>query len=330
VTPQEMVANAMLDRNPQANRLGIPQQMGAFANSLGMVPTPEQEALQEPLISPETYGIGTMLKKAAPMLPGALGMTVFHGSPHSFDKFDMSKIGTGEGAQAFGHGLYFAENPAVAKGYADALGATKGAWGVDDSPIFATVAPEVKAKLPESVKSAIDAAYRANGAEYAKNRVVEMIDKSTQQVGGKRWLGMPKELAPEHRDSLIDLMRSGKWTEKAPGHTYKVDLPDESMAKMLDWDKPLSQQPETVRNAMAESFGITEDIPGHEIYNKLMNKLMGNKGTFQGVDVELSQKLKAAGIPGIRYLDQGSRTGRNSTSNYVVFDDTLPKIVGKE
>jgi hypothetical protein len=82
MTPQEMVANAMLEQNQQANRLGIPQQMGAFANSLGMVPSPEQEALADPLIGPETYGLGNMGKmaaKAAPiMIPGALGMISSH------------------------------------------------------------------------------------------------------------------------------------------------------------------------------------------------------------------------------------------------------------
>lgn len=43
------------------------------------------------------------------------GAIVYHGSPHKFDKFDSSKIGTGEGAQAYGHGLYLAEAPSVAK-----------------------------------------------------------------------------------------------------------------------------------------------------------------------------------------------------------------------
>ena len=38
----------------------------------------------------------------------AEGITAYHGSPHTFDKFSMDKIGTGEGAQAYGHGLYFA------------------------------------------------------------------------------------------------------------------------------------------------------------------------------------------------------------------------------
>ena len=47
-----------------------------------------------------------------------LGATVWHGSPHKFDAFDSSKIGTGEGAQAYGHGLYLAESPEVAGSYA--------------------------------------------------------------------------------------------------------------------------------------------------------------------------------------------------------------------
>src|SRR4249919_722721 len=45
----------------------------------------------------------------------------WHGSPHDFDRFDMSKIGTGEGAQAYGHGLYFAENKRVAEDYRNVL-----------------------------------------------------------------------------------------------------------------------------------------------------------------------------------------------------------------
>ena len=48
---------------------------------------------------------------------GMAAATVWHGSPHKFDKFDSSKIGTGEGAQAYGHGLYLAESPDVARTY---------------------------------------------------------------------------------------------------------------------------------------------------------------------------------------------------------------------
>lgn len=50
-----------------------------------------------------------------------VGIRAFHGSPHDFDKFDISKIGTGEGGQAYGHGLYFADIEDVARGYRDRL-----------------------------------------------------------------------------------------------------------------------------------------------------------------------------------------------------------------
>ncbi len=42
---------------------------------------------------------------------------VYHASPHEFEKFDSGKIGTGEGTQDEGHGLYFAENKAVHESY---------------------------------------------------------------------------------------------------------------------------------------------------------------------------------------------------------------------
>jgi len=47
------------------------------------------------------------------------GFTLYHGSPHDFDRFSMDKIGTGEGAQAYGHGLYFTETPDIGRGYRD-------------------------------------------------------------------------------------------------------------------------------------------------------------------------------------------------------------------
>jgi hypothetical protein len=50
------------------------------------------------------------------------GIKAFHGSPHDFDKFDMSKIGTGEGAQAYGHGHVFcAQREGVERSYRGCL-----------------------------------------------------------------------------------------------------------------------------------------------------------------------------------------------------------------
>jgi hypothetical protein len=51
--------------------------------------------------------------------------TAYHGTPHKFDKFDVSKVGTGQGAASYGHGLYFAENPKVAGEYMQQLAPKK-------------------------------------------------------------------------------------------------------------------------------------------------------------------------------------------------------------
>ena len=65
-----------------------------------------------------TGGLGGVPAEAGEAILGSGPIRAYHGSPYDFDKFDMSKIGTGEGAQAYGHGLYFAENPEVAEQYA--------------------------------------------------------------------------------------------------------------------------------------------------------------------------------------------------------------------
>ena len=50
-------------------------------------------------------------------------LIAYHGTPHTIKgKFDISKVGTGEGAQAYGHGMYFAEAPQVAETYKRAGG----------------------------------------------------------------------------------------------------------------------------------------------------------------------------------------------------------------
>ena len=61
----------------------------------------------------------------APMGGMVGAIKAFHGSPHKFNKFDMSKLGTGEGAQAYGNGLYFADNIDVAKGYSEMVNMPK-------------------------------------------------------------------------------------------------------------------------------------------------------------------------------------------------------------
>jgi len=201
------------------------------------------------------------------------GIRAYHGSPHDFDRFDMSKIGTGEGAQAYGHGLYFAESPAVAETY-------KGA-------------------------------------------------------------------GPKQQWSQLD-------PPKVDGKMYEVRI-NADPNDFLDWDKPLSQQSEKVRGAvsgvrktwddfynLALRSGFDEagarrnadtrfsaqnasDPIGGAIMRELSGGLIPNKTKAQVG----SERLRDAGIPGIKYLDQGSRTAGEGSRNYVVFRDDIIDIVKK-
>jgi hypothetical protein len=161
------------------------------------------------------------------------------------------------------------------------------------------------------------------------------------------------------------------------GSLYKVDLPDEKIARMLDWDKPLSQQapevskalqslvvdvtgggfdlsraPRNVRSAFDESvmqsaeaaltakYGATKTPAGwvdksgrpiaQDAVNKMLSKLGGKSydsagqlyndlAHIAGSQRDISATLRNNGIPGVRYLDGGSRGAGSGTSNFVVF-----------
>lgn len=272
-------------------------------------------------------GGGGVASRGAPS--GVLGMNVWHGSPHKFDKFDMSKIGTGEGAQAYGHGIYLAESKKVADEYAGKL-----------SDSFAYVNGKL-VNHPSVVNALKVTQYGSKGAAVrdALDNMVRFQPEDAARIGYIDRFKTPVDI-------------------KDSGNLYKVDLPDEHIAKMLDWDKPLSQQPESVRKALAQ-IGITHDakassayddallealtggstnLPkpvsnptGAEIYQKLNSKAGSTwLDPNMAASAQISEKLRALGIPGIRYLDGGSRAGGKGTSNFVVFDDAIPKIIGRE
>lgn len=61
--------------------------------------------------------------------PGVtFSITALHASPHSFRKFSTDFMGKGEGAQAYGWGLYFAENPEVNRSYLNQFAQDKATW----------------------------------------------------------------------------------------------------------------------------------------------------------------------------------------------------------
>ena len=229
-------------------------------------------------------------------------LTVFHGSPHKFSKFDASKIGTGEGAQAYGHGLYFAENPAVAKSYQSVGGYLSN----------------------DPVRMAADTV-SSHGSE---KKALSHLQSILPPVGETTFSGHTRDQI----EKAISAIKSGQHKEFS-GSLYTVDLPDEQIAKMLDWDKPLGKQSKEVQKAIAQTRSA---LPQNAI-----DDLGGDLSLMYGPNVTPEQflntweslglrnageaALQKAGIPGIRYLDAGSRS-KGGTSNFVVFPGEESKL----
>lgn len=233
----------------------------------------------------------------------------FHGSPHDFDKFDLSKIGTGEGAQAYGHGLYFAESEGVAKSYRDNLGGYD--WGRDVPPRLVD-----GMDISYDVKRALDASQ--GDVAKARNQLVRDTGVPGREAMDAEALRLLDEIAPT-------------LAPKPTGRMYEVSIKADPN-DFLDWDKPLSQQSDKVRDAISRfdpemSPYLRDNYTGQTF----MRDYSGSEaGGYASSSLGTSQALREAGIPGIRYLDQGSRGAGEGSRNYVVFDDSLIEIVAKD
>lgn len=224
----------------------------------------------------DTSNVTEMPDGAQIVGPTTFSITAYHGTPHKVDRFRMAKIGTGEGAQAFGWGLYFAKAKEVAKSYKSA--------GV----------PEI-------------------------TDVWQQPDGFYSVLKGER--PVMRDLSKEDAEKLADKVRGG--------NLYTVELlPNEE--DFLDWDKPLSEQSEKVRAALNNLSEWQEASR----FVKEREEQPNQAGVFyfelsKGFESarEASERLASLGIPGIRYLDGSSRAAGEGTSNYVIFDESLVKIL---
>jgi hypothetical protein len=247
----------------------------------------------------------------APLAVKPSGITAYHGSPHSFDRFDMSKIGTGEGAQSYGHGLYFAENEATARSYRDALSPKK----VEVDGVA----------LPDNVQRRLaDAINRFPTVDSYLAPMTVALDRRKKELAQAVKAGdelTANILSADVNDfqGVLDALapHRGKAFDRVPdGSMYQVRI-DADPADFLDYDAPFGQQPQKVRDAIRYAFGPQPE-----------DAMIGG-GTMDKPREMHTRLLKDKGIPGIKYLDQGSRAAGDGSRNYVVFDDKLITILKK-
>ena len=241
------------------------------------------------------------------------GITAYHSSPHDFDQFDVSKLGTGEGNQSYGPGLYFAENPKVSD---------RGGQYWNQFMNRGKMTPEKKA------------AFALNMAGWDRDKAVDRLQKRMEDhidraIPGKYGNGPVDEegnrLLAQETQEAIDHVRSGKILGP---RTYKVKL-NVKPHELIDWDEPLSEQHPNIQAVL----GSSHETAGSKLSR--VNRNPNYRGDILGKDTATLQELydhfRSKGIKGIRYNDAGSRHGPNGdlTKNYVMFHHDPVQVVDK-
>jgi hypothetical protein len=325
---------------------------------MGDMPVDPNVMTQTMLDAPLVSGLLSAATGAAPK-GTLLGANVFHGGPHRFaaepdfphGRPRLDKVGTGEGAQAYGYGFYSAEAPDVARTYQSKVSAMQGKEEptIDGKPV----------NWDDPVQTAAFELARHGG-----NRTAAADFHASVFQGGEN-------------NQAVKLLRSDQPLPDValPGTLYKLDIPDADIAKYLDYDKPLSEQPEILNKIISVTGKTADELKALDAdYEALSGRLINLQpetkerqalqlewdaafsdphrkigsvlaqmdkpiGTFGydaaskqtggellrslGPTQETSEFLRKAGIPGLKYFDQGSRAGGEGTRNYVTWDQDV-------
>ncbi len=245
---------------------------------------------------------------------------IYHGSPYSFDKFTTSKMGTGEGAQAFGWGLYFTDVKGIAEGYANALAKAK-----FDSKSFGKENEGIANRAILNIES-------AGSVDKAINFIEGLINKNPKGDNSKS-------------QEIIDFLKENKDKFKVEKNLYKVSLHEGKTPSQYDWlvwDKHATKaQIEKVINVLRNAEDLSQR--GRDLLRELttpilrMNNYYG-KDLYYALSDAMGQKkasleLLKQGIDGVKYPAESIARGTNSDNargfNYVVFDENAITVKDK-
>lgn len=277
--------------------------------------------------------------------------SAYHGTPHKFDEFSTEHIGTGEGAQAHGWGLYFAGNKDVSENYRKELAR------INNLDLFGPVPVDVYYDGKHATEYFTFADFslalelvgtqdKKAGIDYLKNEINECqkrIDEFKEDMK-KRPMETPafKQQIEDEKDYISELNKQIDFInnldvnkleveKRNQGQLFEVDIPENDV--LLDEDKPLNEQPEKVRKMIfdymkdnQDNFILPKDynslpqMRGHHFYREVA-LIERKKGAIGNGDKEASLKLNEYGIKGITY------DGRQDGRCYVIFDDKAVNVI---
>ena len=248
--------------------------------------------------------------------------TVYHGSGASFDRFDHSFMGTGEGAQAYGWGTYVTEVEGIGKSYAE-----KAADPAKKDYLYEELT-KLKNIIRHEPNLYID--NRSTISDLKKQiKELEEIQRNDPDFDFEIPRLKEYEKEWEHIEDLISKVSTRV--------LYTVEIPDDTGENYLDWDKPITKKQikriqdylsENYRKNKLDNFNASiapstavnaEEIDkwsmrGENIYKTLENLLGGDR--------EASEALLQCGFTGIKYPAQATTGGRSDGArNYVIFNE---------
>lgn len=247
--------------------------------------------------------------------------SAWHGSPHDFDEFDLGAIGTGEGNQAHGWGLYFAKNREVAQAYKDVL-------GIDSVEI---ISGDTKYRLNDDIewydnktKSIIDAENPLSMALTTlseEGESTKAIKNLTDFINSKKDNKSDYVVAQVKRaERAIQILKDNHFDTHQWNTMFEVDIPENEY--LLNEQKNIEKQSPIVKKAISQisnelnsSALNNSNLSGKEFYRLLSKELGGDKLA--------SQKLSDFGVKGITYK------GEQDGICFVVFDDKAIKVIEK-
>ena len=289
--------------------------------------------------------------------------SAWHGSPHDFDTFDLGAIGTGEGNQVHGWGLYFAKDKKVSKQYKDVLSKLQGS---NKSSLFKVEIPNETELLPEQYPIS---GYSRYVRDSLKNGLHKMSDEQLERftsllikyhkdsIIGDKWVNkythfidmgyIISELHNKNKtindinkiqkrnvnrflksvgiDENIDTIAGNEALLEDVYKKFRYDLyPQYEKEKQLERER----EEKVISNVKTDVYGALEktNIVGKQLYSFLSHAL-GNDEHFNLHNVKNAKKasefLNSIGIKGIYY--DGEQDGRC----YVVFDDKAIKVIEK-
>lgn len=173
--------------------------------------------------------------------PESLDQTAYHGTPHRFTDFSLEHIGTGEGAQAHGWGLYFAQDRKISEDYRNRLrtGRSRGQLFEVDIPENDVLLDEQKSfgEQPNAVKQALLAVYKS----FPKERLAIVREEAKAQVWRDRALVEKGDKLELERQQLFNRKRALKTVNaERPAGTNPFD--PKSSAKLFDLGRDYLRQ----------------------------------------------------------------------------------------